>query len=145
MPILKNLNIAAEEPRNQQNPFAKAKSNLLTNLTHQLASAKAMVAGEVYTIARTQTVEENGVNVRKPIQRPIRHWYWRDSTGAVRFAVRVSNKRIELAKGMTDVVVGNDKELPSVIKQVIDAVNAGELDKVIEDTLKARKTLKAAS
>ena len=145
MPFLKNLNIAAEEPRTQLSPFAKAKSNLLSNLTQQLASAKAMVAGEVYTVTKMQTVEENGVNVRKPVKRPIRHWYWRDSTGAVRFAVRVSNKRIELAKGMTDIVVGNDKELPNVIKQVIDAVSAGELDKVIETTLKARNTLKKAS
>jgi len=145
MPFLKNLNIAAEEAPSQQSPFDKAKSSLLSNLTHQLASAKAMVAGEVYTVTKMQTVEENGVNVRKPVKRPIRHWYWRDSTGAVRIAVRVSNKRVELAKGMTDIIVGNDKELPTVIKHIIDAVNAGELDKVIEDAVKARKILKKAS
>ncbi len=145
MPILKKLNITAEEARNQHNPFAKAKLNLLTNLTNQLKAAEAMVVGKPYLVTKMQTVEENGVNVRKPVERPLRHWYWRDSTGAVRFAVRVSNKRIELAKGMTDIVVGEDKELPSVITQVIDAVNAGELDKVIEDTLKTRKTNDKAS
>mgnify|MGYP007047095499 CR=1 FL=1 len=144
MPILNKLNIAIEEPRNQNNPFAKAKSNLLANLTSQLKAAKAMVAGETYLVTKMQTVEENGVNVRKPVQRPIRHWYWRDSTGAVRFAVRVSNKRIELSKGKTDIVVGNDKELPSIIQQLIEAVKAGELDKTIEEVSALRRKRKTA-
>ncbi len=82
---------------------------------------------------------ENGEKVRKPVKRPLKHWYWRDSTGAVRFAVRVSNKRVELSKGKTDIIVQNDTELPSVIKQVIDAVKAGELDAIINETVKARK------
>ena len=98
-----------------------------------------MVAGETYLVTKMQTVEENGQKVRKPVERPIKHWYWRDSTGAVRFAVRVSNKRIELSKGKTDIIVGKDAELPNVIKKLIEAVNAGELDKVIEGVAEMRK------
>ncbi len=144
MPILNKLNIAAEESRNQHNPFAKAKLNLLTNLAIQLKAAEAMVVGKPYLVTKMQTVEENGVNVRKPVERPLRHWYWRDSAGAVRFAVRVSNKRIELSKGKTDIVVGKDAELPSVIQQLIEAVNAGELDNAIENVAALRKMRKTA-
>ncbi len=139
MPILKELNIAAKEEVSSQNPFTRAKSKLIMNLQQQLDAADAMVAGEPYLVKRMQTVEEGGQKVRKPVERPIRHWYWRDSTGAVRFAVRVSNLRVELSKGKTDIIVGNDTELPNVIKQIIDAVQAGELDKTIEDVTRNRK------
>ncbi len=59
-----------------------------------------------------ETVEgENGESIRKPVKRPARQWYWRDGEGKVRFAVRVLNKRIELAKGKHDILVGEDKGL----------------------------------
>jgi len=138
MPIMNNLNFAKAETHVQRNPFVTAKNNLLNNLQHQLKSAEAMIAGEVYMVEKMRTVTENGEKLRKLVKRPMRHWYWRDSTGVVRFAVRVSNKRIELVKGKADVVVGKDTDLPSIIEQLIKAVEAGELDVEIEGVVNAR-------
>lgn len=138
MPLLKSLNLAAKEDHSAIKPFDKAKSKLLSNLKRQLEASEAMVKGEAYFVTRMKDVEENGQKVRKPVQRPIRHWYWRDSTGNVRFAVRVSNRRIELAKDKTDIIVGNDADLPKIIQQVIEATKAGELDTAIEAAVNAR-------
>jgi hypothetical protein len=106
-----------KEANAESNPFDRTKNNLLLNLNQQLKAAEAMVAGEVYMVEKMKTVTENGENIKKLIRSPIRRWYWRDSTGLVRFAVRASNKRIELSKGMTDIVVGNDTELPKTVNR----------------------------
>jgi hypothetical protein len=83
--ILKSLNLVAEEDRNQTDPFKAAKQKLIQNLEPQLKCAEAMVKGETYMQARIETVEDNGVKVRKSINRPIRHWYWRDGEGKFGF------------------------------------------------------------
>lgn len=81
----------------------------------------------LFTVPRTITVEEDGVKIRKQINKPIKTWYWRDSIGQVRFSVRISNKRIELDKSKSDIVVGEDEKLPQVVATVLKAVEAGEL------------------
>ena len=89
---------------------------------------------------RNITVEENGQRVRKQVNKPIRTWYWRDAEGLVRFSLRVGNKPIEVDKDKTDIVVGDDKELPNVIDLVIKAVEAGELDRTLKTFLQKTKT-----
>jgi len=137
--ILKSLTITAREENADIDPFQRAKEKLIQNLKQQQLAADAMVKGEAYTVPRTITVEEDGVKVRKEVNKPIKAWYWRDSVGQVRFSVRVANKRIELAKGSTDIVVGDDTALPQVIATVLKAVEAGELDKIVAATVAARK------
>ena len=133
--LLKTLSIAQKEQIRKQDPFARAKQKLLTNLGHQLKSAEAMLAGETYIQPKTITVKVDGQNVRKEVNKPIRTWYWRDTNGKIRFAIRVANKAVELEKGKTDIVVGTEKELLTIIKTVQRAVEAGELDKLIETTI----------
>lgn len=143
MSVLKTLNFVAEEDRNAHDPFKAAKGKLISNLETQLKCAEAMVAGDVHMITRMETVEgEDGEKIRKPVKRPIRHWYWRDSEGKVRFAIRVLNKRIELDKGKADILVGKDEELPKVVKALLDAVNAGELDEQVKKAVEQRKKAK---
>ena len=66
--------------------------------------------------------------------------HWRDSVGKIRFSVRIANKRIELSKGKSDIVVGDDKELPQAIATVLKAVEAGELEKAVTAAVNARKS-----
>jgi len=138
--ILKSLTITAREDNADVDPVQRAKSYLIKNLKQQQLAADAMVKGETYMVPHTITVDEDGVKVRKQIKKPIKTWYWRDSVGQIRFSVRVANKRIELAKGSTDIIVGADKELPEVVATVLKAVEAGELDKVVAAAVNARKS-----
>jgi len=137
--ILKSLTFAAREENADVDPVQRAKSNLIRNLKQQQLAADSMVKGEAYMVPHTITVDEDGVKVRKQIKKPIKTWYWRDSVGRIRFSVRVVNKRIELSKGKTDIIVGEDKELPQVVATVLKAVEAGELDTAITTAVAARK------
>ncbi len=129
--ILKSLTFAAREENTDVDPFQRAKAKLIHNLKQQQLAADAMVKGEAYMVPRTITVEQDGVKIHKQINKPIKTWYWRDSVGQVRFSVRVANKRMELSKGKSDIVVGADEELPQVVATVLKAVEAGELDKAV--------------
>lgn len=142
MSILKTLKLAEKE-KGQADPFRSAKTRLIQNLETQLKCAEAMVKGETYMLARMETVEENGTKVRKPVNRPVRHWYWRDSEGMVRFCIRVLNKRIEVDQGKTDIIVGKDENLPKTVKSLLDAVNAGDFDEHVKLAVAQRKKRKA--
>ncbi len=143
MSLLGNLNIVAGEEKGAHDPFKAAKAKLVSNLETQLKCAEAMVAGEVHMVTRMETVEgENGEKSRLPVKRPARHWYWRDGEGKVRFAVRVLNKRIELAKDKHDILVGDDKGLPAIVKKVLEAAKNGELDEQVKKEVQERKKRK---
>ncbi len=138
--ILKSLNIEAREERGAVDPFTRTKQKLIANLRQQQKAAEAMVDGKPFMVPRTITVEEDGVRVRKQVNKPIKTWYWRDGAGQVRFAVRIANKTVEIDKDKTDIIVGDDAKLPEIVGLVLKAVEAGELDKTITANLRAKKT-----
>jgi|TARA_Y100000294_G_scaffold176618_1_gene199522 hypothetical protein len=142
MSILKTLKLAEKE-KGQADPFRSARTRLIQNLETQLKCAEAMIKGETYMQARMETVEENGTKVRKTVNRPVRHWYWRDREGMVRFCIRVLNKRIEIDQGKTDIIVGKDEDLPKTVKSLLDAVNAGDFDEHLKHAVAQRKKRKA--
>jgi len=133
MTYLKELTIVEELNSKSISPVIKARARLIEALKEQLKAAEAMVDGETYTITkmRWQTNDDTSERVRIPIQVPLRKWYWRDAEGKVRFCLRVKNKKLELKKGKTDIVVGDDRQLPAVIEKCLAGVEAGEMDGVI--------------
>lgn len=136
MSKLKSLKFLEAQKEQKVSPLENARNLLVYNLNRQMAAANAMIKGEAYFETRSEYVEdENGQRIKQEIQKPIRKWYWRDQQDQVRFSLRVRNKVLEIEKGKTDVLVGDDKQLPSVIAVLLDAVKAGELDTQIKSHL----------
>lgn len=132
MTYLSKLNLEKQDKAVERNPFERAKSKLLDNMHKQLKAAEAMINGQTFLVERLAFVTgEDGIKSKQLVKRPLKKWYWRDVNGLVRFALRVRNKRLELTAGKTDIVVGDDKDLPVAIKLAMEAVKAGELDKQI--------------
>lgn len=46
---------------------------------------------------------------------------------------------MEIEKGKSDILVGDDKELPKVVKSSLEATVAGELDQQIKAVVDTRK------
>lgn len=137
--LLKSLAVSEREQTRKLDPVTRAKNKLIANLREQLKAAEATLAGETYMVARTVTVDEDGQRVRKQMNKPLRTWYWRDSTGQLRFSVRIANKAVELEKGKTDILVGDNPDLPKVVQTVLQAVEAGELDKQLSAVVKSNR------
>lgn len=142
MSVLNTLNIAADIDQANVDPVVATRTRLIGNLGEQLKAAEAMVNGTEYRVKRHrwEVIEATGEKVRKEIEVPIRKWYWRDPHGQVRFCLKVGNKRLPLKGNDTNVVVGDDVKLPTIIKACMKAVEAGEVDKAIEKILKARQS-----
>lgn len=134
MSKLKSLKFVEAQQDQNLTPVEKARSLLIYNLNRQLTAAKAMLKGEAYFEIKNEFVEgDNGQRVKQSVKKPIRKWYWCDLEGHVRFSLRIRNKAIEIEQGKTDILIGDDTKLPDVISVLIEAVNAGELDKQIEN------------
>ncbi|MBT3602856.1 MAG: hypothetical protein HN521_07300, partial [Candidatus Latescibacteria bacterium] len=115
-----------EESIAQNDLFCSAKTRLIQNLETQLKCAEAMVKGEIYTVPSTKfATGKNATKKAINIPRAPRHWYWRDQNGDVRFCIRVFNKRIEIEKGQTDIIVGKDQDLPKAISSLLQTAMIG--------------------
>ena len=136
MTVLKNLKVVAKQERLAGDPFTRAKAKLLKNLNTQMKSVEASLAGETYTVAKMKYVVEDGEKKGQEVQRPVRKWYWCDNEGKMRFAIRIANKVLEIQKGKTDFVVEEEKELPDLIVQLVQALNSGEFDSLIKEHIK---------
>ncbi len=122
MSILQNLSLAEPETHGAVDVFQRSKQFLIDNLAMQQKCAEALVAG-----------------TNPPENAPKRRWYFRDSEGNVRLGLRVGNQGMEIVKGRPHIIVGKDANTPKVIRQLIDAVKAGELDSQIKEVIKSRK------
>lgn len=140
MSHLAKLKIVAQQHKHVQNKAEHRRSKLLEKLDDQLAMIQAQIAGETYT--RTRLVrKENEAGERVLVERPkrMRPWYWMNGSGNCYFSVWYGSKVIELKPGMTAINVAKREELPTVIRAVMDAVIAGELDAQIEDLAERNK------
>lgn len=140
MSKLKSFKIVEAQSAAPANPVDRARVQLVHNLNRQLASAQAMVKGEAYFETRHEFVEdENGQRTRQAVQKPLRKWYWRDNDGQVRIRLRVRNRALELEKGKTDILVGEDDKLPQAIEGLIEAISTGDVDDLIKAHLAAKR------
>jgi hypothetical protein len=120
--MLGSLNLV-EIPKASSSRFVAVKIQLLDRLAQQLKAATQMVNGEPSSLSDRQK------------------WYFKVDD-EMNFKVKVLNRTLTLAKnGKTElqaIKVGQDKNAPVIIQQVIDAVEAGELDGAIKAEIKAR-------
>lgn len=53
--------------------------------------------------------------------------------GTVLLTVRYGSKALELVKGKNAIVINSERELPTVLKRLKEAVEAGEFDKLLNE------------
>jgi len=135
MTILSKLSFSAPADGSNVDPVLAARGRFINALGEQLKAAEAMVAGTEYKVTRKIKNEAGEV---QEVKKPIKKWYFRDPEGKVRMNVKIGNKRVELQKGKPNIVVGADKDLPGVIKTLIAAAEAGEMDQVIKSNMKTK-------
>jgi len=119
------------------------RKKLAGQLTEQLKLAEAALGGMAYqrTKATWDTdAEGNRYRVQRPVK--LRQWWTVGDGGAVQFGVRYGAVPLQLQPGKTAAEVGKLADLPLVIKTMIQAVEAGELDAAM--ALRLRKVPKAA-
>ena len=143
MGVLDKLKIVALAKEVKGTIEQERRKKLAGQLTEQLKLAEAALGGMVYQ--RTKSAwETDAEGNRYRVQRPVklRQWWTVGDGGAVQFGVRYGAVPLQLQRGKTAVEVTKLADLPVVIKTVMQAVEAGELDTAM--ALRLRKVSKAA-
>ncbi len=119
----------------------RLRHKLIDRLKEQKELAEADLKGEQLVRTRYKSIkdEETGEIKRLQVPRLLRRWWWQDETDAVLLELRYGNKPIAVVDNKSTIEVGTMDKLPKVIDMVIEAVSAGELDKVLKAALGERR------
>ena len=141
MAHLDTLKIVAK-PNFQPNTAEEHRRHkLIIKLQEQQCLAEAQLGGTPYRRMRWITaVDGQGEPTRQ--QRPVRlkQWWFKDRSGTLLFAVRYGAKILPITKDKSAFEVGSLEQLPTVIKTLIQAVDAGELDTQLA-AIKSERTI----
>jgi hypothetical protein len=141
MSALAKLKLVAAHAE-KRSPMVLRRAKLTGKIEHQIAAAKAAIAGNTYAATRVKFVQDSESGSRKQVEiaTRVKQWWWKAANGKLMLALRYGSKPIELAKGKNAIEVGSMDDLVVALESVKDAVNAGELDAQIEqasDALRA--------
>ena len=119
----------------------RLRHKLIDRLKEQKELAEADLNGEPLVKMRYKSIKDEATGEMKRVQVPrqLRRWWWKDETDAVLLELRYGNKPIAVVDNKSTIEVGAMDKLPKVIGMVIEAVSAGELDKVLNAALGDRR------
>ncbi len=138
MGTLEKLKLVALAPKREKSATDERRAKLVEQLQEQLKMAEAMLNGTTYERTKStwdKDAEGNRVRVQKPVR--VRAW-WEVAGNAVQFGLRYGAVPLELQRGKSAVEVAKLAELPPVIKLLITAAEAGEMDAAIATVMEKR-------
>jgi hypothetical protein len=127
---LKLVSVTAE----RKSPDVLRRNKLTGKIDHQIAYAKATIAGEVYAAKRVKFVLDGESGERKQVELStrVKPWWFTAPNGKLVLALRYGAKPIEIAKGKNAIEVTGMDDLVATLEVIKGAVHAGELDAQIE-------------
>ena len=139
MGMLDKLKIVALAQKVKGTVEQERRKKLAEQLTEQLKLAEAALGGVAYQ--RTKAAwETDAAGNRYRVQRPVklRHWWTVGDGGVAQFGVRYGAVPLQVQPGKTAVEVAKLADLPVVIKTLLQAVDAGELDAAVAAAMGSR-------
>ena len=139
MGVLDKLKIVALAKQVKGTVEQERRKKLAEQLTEQLKLAEAALGGVAYQ--RTKAAwETDAEGHRYRVQRPVtlRQWWTVADGGVAQFGVRYGAVPLQLQPGKAAVEVAKLTDLPAVIKTLLQAVEAGELDAAVAAAMGSR-------
>jgi hypothetical protein len=118
----------------RKSPTVQRRSKLTGRIDHQIAYAKASIAGDSYAAKRVKFVQDGESGARKQVELStrVKPWWFTGPNGKLVLALRYGAKPIEIAKGKNAIEVTGMDDLVATLEVIKGAVHAGELDAQIE-------------
>lgn len=138
MGVLDKIKLVEMARKAKPNEAQQRRAKMIEQLQEQLKMAEAKLNGTVYERTKStwaKDAEGNRVRVKKPVR--VRAW-WEVAGNAVQFGLRYGAVPLQLQPGKSAVEVAKLAELPAVIKLLITAAEAGEMDAAIAGVMAKR-------
>jgi len=123
-----------EKPDKLKNDLLiKIRNRIIKNLEEQKEMVQCLLNGERYVTYNEQWETDPETQARSLLLKPkkVNPWFYKHNDKYV-FEVRYFNKAIELQPSKEAISVNDISEIPSLIKLLIKALEAGELDHILK-------------
>lgn len=133
MSVLSKFKLVSATQNRNSAEFLR-RNKLTGKMRHQIAAAKAAIAGETYAAKRSKFVKDSDSGERKQVETsaPVRPWWWKSESGKLMLTVRYGAKPLELTKGKNAIELASMADVVSALETLLEAANSGELDAQIE-------------
>ena len=129
MTVLDTLNFVAFNPLQNNSPIATRRKKLLSKIDEQIQIA----SNPNYTPTQHKWATDAEGNQRKvEVAKRVKRWWTASTDGKINLVVRYGTKPLEFAKGKDAIALDTEAEVTETLRKVRDAVEAGELDALIE-------------
>ena len=119
---------------------------LMANLSEQRKLAEAMLKGEDYVVTKAVwTKDADGKDVKVQKTKRLKRWFYNNGDREWFLELRFANKAMELAQDKTAIAIKSKSEIVGTIEKVMEAVEAKELDTVIEQVVKIGRSQRVNS
>jgi len=139
MTVLDKLNFVAFKPLANNNPVAVRRRKLIAKIEEQL-----LLAGDDdYTPTKTKWLtDSDGSQKKVEVPKRVKRWWAKSADGKVNLVVRYGSKPLEFAKGKNAIQLDSETELEGTLTKLREAVEAGELDALIEQQAQFGRAIK---
>ena len=132
--VLARLKLSSVTKPTKQ-PAVQMRRNKLSNLLwEQIQLATAQETGDTYAPLRTRTIKDKLTGQRHTVELAKRSkpWWFASEDGTLCLQVRYGVKVLEIIKDKNTITIADKSDLVPTLKLVKQAVEEGELDKVLE-------------
>ncbi|PHO04186.1 hypothetical protein CSC82_11680 [Rhodobacteraceae bacterium 4F10] len=137
MTNLSKLTVKSVVRASKQDPVVQRRQKLISGIEEQMKVAAAALKGESFEkLNKTWVTNDSGEKVLVEKLRKVRAWFF-EQDGGWYVQCKYGNKALALGKGNA-VFVKTLKEVAAALETLKAAVEVGELDEAIENTLKNR-------
>ena len=129
MTKLNALNLVAFERPNNSDPKLKRRRKLLDKLNEKMLLAED---SSYQPTTKKWVTDADGERKRVDVPKRVKRWWGKDANGNTVLTIRYGSKPLELAKGKQAIKLASNDDVVKTLKVIAEAVEAGELDSVIE-------------
>ena len=129
MTVLSSFKFVSYQPINNSSAEATRRRKLIAKIDEQLA----LVANPNYQPTKTKRVKDADGNEQKvEVPKRIKRWWSATADGKINLTIRYGSKPIQFAKDKNAIELENEEQIAATLLKIKEAVQAGELDELIE-------------
>lgn len=143
MSVLTTLKLVTSKRPAVLSPIVVRRKKLIDKLHEQVLMCKSSKDGEKYAPLKMRTYinRTTGERITKQVPKRVREWFFIDSNGKIHLTVRYGTRQLNLnKKGANAIECTSGDELISILENLKQAVNNGELDSAIEEASSFTRT-----
>jgi hypothetical protein len=119
-------------------PVVQRRNKLSDKLWEQIQLAEAKSNGGTYAPLKSKRIKDIEGNIKLlDVPKRIKPWWFTAQNGKVCLILRYGSKALEIARGKTAIELDKPDELIPILQKIKEAVEAGELDHLIDAATEA--------